>query len=140
MSEKKLFENLTIFDFESFFVQEETFKDTKTTIWIGKHVPISVSISSNLVEEPIFLCNSDPHHLVASFIGALETSASQSKAEMKNLFLDNETTIKNKLGNILEKPTHRHNRREIARFDMSQDDCDHEICASTHFLQIKRIK
>ena len=75
-SEQKLFQNLALFDFESICVQEETFRDTITTTWMGKHVPISVSISSNLVEEPIFLCNSDLHHLVVSFIGVLENSAS----------------------------------------------------------------
>ena len=137
-SEQKLFKNLAIFVFESIFVQEETFSDTNTTTWTEKHVPISVSVSSNLVDEPIFICNSDPHHLVASFIGALENLASQSKAKMKNLFFDIETTIKIKLGNILEKLTQRHNRRESARFDMSQDDCDNEICASTQFLQIQK--
>ena len=93
-SEQKLFKNLAIFDFESICVQEETFRDRIITTWMGKHVPISVSISSNLVEEPIFLCNSDPHHLVASFIGVVENLASQCKAKMKNLFLDIETTIK----------------------------------------------
>ena len=93
MSEQKLFQNLANFDFESICVQEEAFRDTNTTTWIGKHVPISVSISSNLVGVPIFVCNSDPHHLVASFIGALEKLASQSKAKMTNLFLDIETTI-----------------------------------------------
>ena len=46
--EQKLFKFLAIFDFESIFVQEETFRGTNTTTWIGKHVPISVSISSNL--------------------------------------------------------------------------------------------
>ena len=97
-------------------------------------VPISVSISSNLVEEPIFLCNSDPHHLVASFIGGLENLASQSKAKMKNLFLEIETTIKIKLGSILEKLTQRHNRRKQA--DLG--DCDNKICASTQFLQIQK--
>ena len=93
---------------------------------------------SNLLEEPYFLCNSDPHHLVASFSGALENLAFQSKAKMKNFFLDIETTIKIKLGNIFEKLTQRHNRREHARFDMSQDDSDNEICASTQFLQIQK--
>ena len=137
-SEQKLFKSLAIFVFESICVQEETFRDTNTTTWIGKHVPISVSISSNLVEESIFLCNSDPHHLVASFIGALENLASQSKAKMKNLFLDIERTMKKKLGSILEKLTQRQNRRESARFDMSQDACDNEICASTQFLQIEK--
>ena len=133
-SEQKLFQNLAIFNFESFCVQEETFRDTITTTWIGKHVSISVSISSNLVEEPIFLCNSDPHHLVASFIGALENLALQSKAKMKNLLLEIETTTKNKLGSILEKLTQRHNRQEQADLD----DCDNEICASTQFLQIQK--
>ena len=107
-SERKLFKNLAIFDFESICVQEETFRDTITTTWIGKHVPISVSFSSNLVDEPTFLCNSDPHHLVASFIRVLENLASKSKAKMKNLFLDIETTIKIKLG-IMEKLTRRQN-------------------------------
>ena len=137
-SQQKLFKNLAIFDFESICVQEESFKDTKTTTWIGKHLPISVSISSILVEEPIFLYNSDPHHHVSSFIGTLEGLASQSKIQMKFLFLDIETAIKIRLGSVLEKLTQRHNRREQARFDMSQDDCDNEICASTHFLQIQK--
>ena len=93
------------------------------------------------MEEPIFICIFDPHCLVASFIGALEKLASRSKAKMKNLFLDIETTIKIKLGNILEKLTQRHNRPKSARFDMNQDDCDIEICASIQFLQIqKKIK
>ena len=54
--EQKLFKNVAIFDFESICVQEDDFKDTETTRWIGKHVPISVSISSNLLQEPIFIC------------------------------------------------------------------------------------
>ena len=108
-SEQNFFKNLAIFDFESICVQEETFRDTNTTTWIGKHVPISVSISSNFVEEPVFICNSDPHHLVASFIATPENLSSQSKAKMKNLLLDIETTIKIKLGNILQKLTKRHN-------------------------------
>ena len=58
---------------------------------------------------------------------------------MKNFFLDIESTIKTKLSNILEKFTQRHSRRESARFDMSQDDSDGGICASTEFLQIKKI-
>ena len=135
-SQQKLFKNLAKFDFEPVCVQEESFKDKKTTTWIGKHDPISVSISSNLVEEPIFLHNSDPDHLVSAFIGTPEGLASESKAQMKLLFLDIETTIKIKLGSFLEKLTEGHIRREHARFDMSQDECDDEIYASTQFLQI----
>ena len=133
-SEQTLFKNLAIFDFESICVQEESFKDTNTTKWIGKHIRISVSISSNLVKEPIFVCNSDPHHLVTSFIGALENLALQSEAIRKNLFFDIKTTIKIKLGSVLEKLTQRHNRREQADLD----DCDDETCTSTQFLQIQK--
>ena len=115
-------------------MQEESFKDTDSTKWIGKHIPISVSISSNLLKEPIFLCNSDTHHLLSYFVGVLENLASQSKAKMKNLFLDIETTIKDKLGSILEKLTQRHNRREQADLD----DSDKEIYASTQLLQIQK--
>ena len=131
--DQTLFMNWAIFDFESICVQEDSFKDTDTTKWIGKHIPVLVSISSSLLKEPIFLCNSDPHHLVASFIGVLENLASQSKTKMKNLFLDIETK-KIKLGSILEKFTQRHNRREQADLD----DCDNETYASTQFLQIQK--
>ena len=131
-SEQKLFKNLAIIDFESICVQAETFRDTITTTYIGKHVPIYVSNSSNFVEEPIFHCNFD--HLVASFIGVLENLASQSKAKMKKLFLDIKTTMKMKLGSILEKLTQRQNRREQADLD----DCDNETCASNQFLQIPK--
>ena len=137
-NEQKLFKNLAIIDFESIRVQEENFRDTNKTTWTSKHVPISVSITSNPVDEPIFICNSDPHQLIASLIGALENLASQSKAKMKNLFFDIETIRKIKLVNILEKLTQRHFRQEHARFDMNQDDCDNEFCASTQFLQIQK--
>ena len=76
--EQKLFQKLAILEFESICVQKETSRDTNTTTWIGKRVPISVSISSNLLEEPIFFFNSEYHHLVASFVGVLENLASQS--------------------------------------------------------------
>ena len=80
-SEQKLFKNLAKFDFESICVNEaNSYKQSETTMWIGKHVPISVSISSNLIPEPIFLCNTNPHHLIPSFITALEGLATQSKA------------------------------------------------------------
>ena len=132
-NEQTLFKNLARFDFESMCVQEKSFKDTDTTKWIGKHIPISVSISSIIVKVPIFLCNSDHHHLVTSFIVALENLALQSKTIMKSLFFDIETMINIKLGSILEKLTQRHNRREQADLD----DCDDETCYSTQFLQIQ---
>ena len=115
-------------------MQEESFRDADTTKRVRKHIPISVSISSILVKEPIFLCNSDPHHLVTSFFGAFENLALQSKTIMKNLFFDITTTINIRLGSILEKFTQRHNRIEQADLDY----CDNEICTSTQFLQIQK--
>ena len=52
--EHKLFNNLAIFDFASICVTEDSFKQTETTKWIGKHVLITASISSNLIPTLIF--------------------------------------------------------------------------------------
>ena len=130
-SEQKLFKNLGAFHFRSIFVQYKTFRDRNTTTWIGKHVPISVSNSSNFVEAPIFSFNSDPHHLVASFFLELsQVLGFRSKTKMKSLLLFIETILKNKLGNILEKLTQRQNQWEQERrFDMNQDDCENKNCA-----------
>ena len=57
---QQLFLNLAAFDFESNCVREEQFKDTETAQWIGKHVPISVSISSNMIEISIFSLQFQP--------------------------------------------------------------------------------
>ena len=48
--DQKLFKNLAVFDFESICVPSNELKDTNTTTWIGKHEPISESISSNLLQ------------------------------------------------------------------------------------------
>ena len=116
-------------------MQEESFKDVDRTKWIGKQIPILVSISSNLVKKPILRCNSDQqHHLVTFLIGALENLALKSKVIMKSLFFDIEAAVKIKLGSILEKLTQRHNRRKQADLD----DCDNETSASTQFSQIQK--
>ena len=62
--EQTLFKNIAIFDFESICVPSEELKPTKAITWIGKHESISVSISSNLLEKPIFLCDKDPQSLI----------------------------------------------------------------------------
>ena len=75
--DQKLFIILAVFDFESICIPEEKIKNTKTTSWIGKQVPLSVSISSNLIAMPIFLCNSYPRDLVESFIDAVDGLATK---------------------------------------------------------------
>ena len=45
--DQKLFKNMPIYDFESIGGEEDKSRDTDTTTWIGKHVPVSVSVCPN---------------------------------------------------------------------------------------------
>ena len=112
----------------------ETFNDTKTTTWFNERVPISVYISWNNVEGPIFTCIFEPQYLLESSMGALEDLTSQIKALMRLLFADIETTIKINLDSILKKLNWHHNRPE----QISLYDCDNERCTSTQFIQIQK--
>ena len=118
---QKLFTNLAVFDFESICMPEEKFKNTEMTTWIGKHVAISVSVSSNLKTMPIFLCNSNPRDLVESFIDAVDGLATQTKTQMKLKVLEKETTIKSKLTRTLESFNERRCRNQRV-FDF-EDHC-----------------
>ena len=103
------------------------------------HVPISVSISSNLIPEPIFLCNANPHHLISSFITALEGLATHSKAQIKLKLIEIETAIKIQLCAILEQLNQRLNQAE--RVSDFVDDCileKEEKGSSTQFLQMQK--
>ena len=139
--DQKLFKNMAVFDFEYICVKEETYKETETTKWIGKHVPISVSISSNLIPESIFLCNSDPRHLVSSFDSALEALETQSKAQMNLRFIEVETAVKNKLSNILEKLKQRDSQPERV-IDHDNEEYFNDTAEgkelSTQFLQMQK--
>ena len=126
--DQKLFTNLAVVDFESICIPEEKFKNTESTTWIGKHVPISVWISSNLITMPIFLCNSNPRDLFKSFIDAVEGLATQSKAQMKLKFLEKETAIKSTLSRTPESLNeHRcRNQRGFAFEDHCFEDDNEE--------------
>ena len=138
--DQKLFTNLAVFDFESICIPEEKFKNTETTTWIGKHVPISVSISPNLIPKPIFLCNSNPRDLVESFIDAVDGLATQSRAQMKLNFLEIETAVKSKLTRTLESLNERRCRdQRVFEFeDHCFEDENEEKDASTQFLQMQK--
>ena len=138
--DQKLFTNLAVFDFESVCIPEEKFKNTETTTWIGKHVPISISISSNLIDKPIFLCNSNPRNLVESFLDTVEGLATQSKAQMKLKFLVIETAIKSKLTRTLESLNeHRCRNQRVFEFEYHCfEDDNEEKDASTQFLQMQK--
>ena len=87
------------------------------------------------MQEASFLCNSDPHGLVTSFIGALESLALQSIAIIKNLPFDIKTVIKSKLSSIWR------NLPNVI-FEESQQiwmiAINNKICTSTQFLQIQK--
>ena len=100
--DQKLLNNVAVFDFEPICKPDKNFKNTKTTTLVGKHVPKSVSMSSNQTAMPIFLCNSNPRDFVELFIDAVESLATQSKAQMKFKFLEVETARKNKLTGTVE--------------------------------------
>ena len=52
--DQKLLKNMAITDFESISLQEDKFRATNTTTWIGQPIPTTISFSSNLLEQPIF--------------------------------------------------------------------------------------
>ena len=79
----KLFINLEIFDFESICVPTEELKEKQTKTWIGKHVPISVYMSPNLIDEPFFLFKKDLQKSIIDFVSNLELIAEKSKLEMR---------------------------------------------------------
>ena len=126
--EQALSKNLAVFYFGSICVQEESFKGTDTTKWIGEHIPILISISSNYVEQPIFVCNADPHNVAASFKTALENVASHSELKLKTLLFDFEEATKIRLYRMLETLSQRQKRRgqvietEDLRFQEDSDD------------------
>ena len=137
-NDQKTFNNLAVFEFEYICIPEVKSKNTETTTWIGKHVPISVSISSNLIAEPLFLCNSNPRDLVESFIDAVEGLATKSKAQMKLKYLEVETAIKNRLTRTLESLNERRylNQRVFEFKDHCFEDDNDEKDASTQILQL----
>ena len=134
---QKLFNNLAVFDTESICIPEEKLKNTETITWIGKHVSRSVSISSNLIAMPIFLCNSNPCNFVESFIDAVKSLATQSKAQMRLKFLEVNTAVKNKPTPTLESLNERRcrNQRVFDFEDQCFEDDNEEKDASAHFLQ-----
>ena len=121
-------------------IPEENFKNTETKTWIGKHVPISVSISPNVIAMPIFLCISTSRDLVELFVDTVEGLATQSKTQRKLKFLEVETAIKSKLTRTLESLNERRCRyQRVFEFeDQCFEDDNEERDASTQFLQMQK--
>ena len=105
-----LFKKNSIVDFESICLIKERFSDTNTTKWIDKNFPNSVTISLNLADQTIFICNSGPFHLVASFTALLGNFNAQRTGLRKSFSLDVERTIKNRFDGFLKTLNPCHNR------------------------------
>ena len=78
--------------------------------------------------------------MVESFIDAVESLATQSKAQMKLKFLEVETAIKSKLTRILDSLKERRyrNQRVFEFEDHCFEDDNEEKDASTQFLQLQK--
>ena len=74
--------------------------NTVTTSWIATHVPVLVSISSNLKDEPVFLCENDPNRHIISFVAQLETLIVKNKADLRPKFLAVEAEIETRLSDV----------------------------------------
>ena len=92
--EKLLFTNFAVFDFESICVKSTTIANTETNTWVGEYEPMSVSTTSDLLEEPILICDTELQSLLSSFVTSSENLARKSKLEMGVKFPNIVTTIK----------------------------------------------
>ena len=98
----RLYSNLVVFDFESITVHDETLSDSYSVSWVGKHVPISVSMTSNLLSDAIFLCDPDPMRLTRSFLDKLLELSQQSSIQMRSMFESVFNDLDEKLNLITE--------------------------------------
>ena len=137
--DQKFPKNMAIFDFESVCAQKDNLWDTDIATWIGKHLPIYLSISSNLIDQLIRFCTSNPEALVEPFVDALDGLATQSKAQMKTNFSDIDTSVKSKLYQYFSSLDQHHCRKEpVLEFE---DVCireEGEQDVSTQFLQTQK--
>ena len=74
-----------------------------STSWVSKHEPISVSISSNLLKSPIFICDPQPIKVVTQFVDALENLANESRDQMQSQFADVTAAVKEKLEELSDQ-------------------------------------
>ena len=116
-------------------MQEHKFLDTDTKTWISRHVLLSVSFFSNLIEQPNVLCNTNPAVFVESFFDALDGLAAQSKAQIFFQFSKIEISVKIKFSRTFSTPNQRRYRKEpVLEFEVGSIE-EEEQEVSTQFLQ-----
>ena len=121
--DKLVFSNFAVFGFESICVKGSTITDTKTTARVVKQEPISVSITSNLLKEPLCICDTEPQSLLSSFVTSLKNFAEKIKLELGLKFLKIGTTIQEKL----ERVTLTLNKRKPTISPTSENDQDSAV-------------
>ena len=98
--DKLLVTNFAVFDFESISVRSSTVVVAETTTWVCTHQPISVSITSGLLEAPNLNCDTKLQSLFSTFLTSLENLAEKRKLEIGLKLLNNGTTIREKLERV----------------------------------------
>ena len=63
-SNLQMYKNLAVYDFESYCNPQHNLQNTIHSTWQGTHVPICVSVASNLQVDQTFILNADPLVLV----------------------------------------------------------------------------
>ena len=120
-------------------MQADKFCDTDATTWIDKHVPICISFSTILIEQPVFSCNSNHGDLVKSFVDALDGLATQIKALMKLKILEIETSVEGKLSHFFSALNQSRCRKEpVLEFEDECIEKDEEQDVSPQFLQTQK--
>ena len=112
---RRLFKNLAVFDFEAIAVPlKSDSSNQENTTWIARHVPISVAISSNLYQEPIFLCSSDPKELIRQFVTDLQKFSEKSATQYRQLFEKELREIAQRIATLNEQLPTRTRRRQVS--------------------------
>ena len=144
IEDQKLISNVAIFDSESKCVPTDKLKEltdqNKYLDCIGKHVPISVSIFSNLQDDPIFLSEKHPELLIIAFGSNLELQAEKSKLQMRTKFQETENTLSDRVKMSFDKLNIRNLTTTLEVFDY-EDECiedEEDNDMSTNFLRIQK--
>ena len=128
---------LAIFNFESLCVPTNEVKTTQSTTSIIKHIPIPVSLSSNLINKNFFLLNKDPQKLTINFVITLKILAEKSKLEIRSKFQDDKKVLCERMSKIFRELYERCRNLSTENFEY-EDECIKDIeetDMSTQFLR-----
>ena len=114
-----------------------TIESNRNNYLIKKHVPIFVSISSNLQDDPILLCEKNPEILIIAFVSNLELLAEKSGIQLRTNFQEIENAVNNRVKKVYDKLNARNFSKRLQAFEY-EDECvedDEEDHMSTQFLR-----